>query len=182
MKLTYKIIAGAAATLALAVAGIVHAHPGGGMGFGMGPGMGYGMGPGMGMGGRMGPGGGWMGADMAAVAAGHAAELKAVLKITPAQEKAWQAYEAAIRQQAAAMQSRRSQMQELMQKQQGGGDNAEFIAQRDAMIKRHDADRAAHAAALKDLYAVLTPEQRALADRGIGPMGGYRMGRWHPMR
>jgi Spy/CpxP family protein refolding chaperone len=119
------------------------------------------------------------GGDMAAVAAGHAAELKATLKITPAQESAWKAYETAMQQQATAMQAMRSQMQALMQKQQPGGDSADFIAQRDAMIKQHDASRAAHTAAFKELYAVLTPEQRAIADRGVGAMGGYRMGGWH---
>ena len=49
MKTTSKIIAGVAATLSLAVAGAVFAHPGFGMGQGMGPGMGFGgMGPGAG--------------------------------------------------------------------------------------------------------------------------------------
>jgi Spy/CpxP family protein refolding chaperone len=176
MKLTYKIIAGVAATLSLAVAATVYAHSGGGfgpggMGWGMGPGMGWGMGPGM---------GGGMGAEMSAVASTHTAQLKAELKITPAQQPAWKAYEAAIVQQAAAMQTARGKMLELMQNTQPG--SPEFIGQRDAMIKQHDAGFAARTAALKELQAVLTPEQRAIADRGLGPMAGYRMGRSHPMR
>lgn len=175
MKLTYKIIAGVAAALSLGVAATVYAHPGGGFGHG---GMGWGMGPSMGMGPGM---GGRTGAsDMGALASAHTAQLKAELKITPAQEAPWKTYEAAIVQQAAAMQTARGKMLELMQKAQPG--SAEFIAQRDAMIKQQDAGFAARTAALKDLHAVLTPEQRAIADGGIGPMGGYRMGRWHPMR
>lgn len=189
MKLTYKIIAGAAAALSLALAGAVYAHPGGGMwgmGGGMGPGMGMGIGPGMGMGpgigGHMGYGmGGWMGgADLAAAAAGRAAELKVLLKITPAQETAWKAFETANRQQASTMQAMRTQMQEQMRNHAPG--SAEWIAQRDAMIKQHDASWAAHSAALKDLYAVLTPEQRAIADRSAMGMGGPRAGRNFPLR
>ena len=182
MKLTYKIIAGAAAALSLALAATVSAHPGGGFGYG---GMGWGMGPGMGMGGPgmgMGPGmmAGRGASDMSALGSTHTAQLKAQLKITPAQEAAWKAYEAAIVQQAASMQTARGKMLELMQNAQPG--SAEFIAQRDAMIKQRDAGFAARTAALKDLYAVLTPEQRAIADGGAGPMDGYGMGRGHPMR
>jgi Spy/CpxP family protein refolding chaperone len=40
----------------------------------------------------------------------------------------------------------------------------------------------AHTAAVKELYAVLTPEQRAIVDRNMGPMGGYRMGGGNRMR
>jgi Spy/CpxP family protein refolding chaperone len=182
MKLTYKIIAGAAAALSLALAGAVYAHPGGGMwgpGTGMGPGMG-GMGPGMGMGpgvGRMGygMGGGGMGdADMAAAAVGRAAELKYLLKVTPAQETAWKAFETAMVQQATTMQAMRTRMHAQMQNQAPG--SAEWTAQRDALIKQHDASRSAHTAALKDLYAILTPEQRAIADRSVMGMGGPRAG------
>jgi Spy/CpxP family protein refolding chaperone len=184
MKLTYKIIAGAAATLSLAVAGIVYAHPGGGMGGygmgpGMGPGMGQGMGPGMGMRGR-GPGMGAMGG--AEAASERTAQLKAELKITPAQENAWKAYESVVAQHAATMQTMRSQMQALMQSQQPGADNSAFIAHREAMARQHEGNLAARTAALKDLYAVLTPEQRAIADNTLSPMGGPRMGRWHQMR
>ena len=170
MKLTYKIIAGVAAALSVAVAATVSAHPGGGFGGygGMGPGAGPGM---MGRGGP---------SDASAWVSAHAAQLKAELKITPAQEPAWKAYETAMQQQAANMQAARTQMQALMQNAQPG--STEFIAQRDAMIKQHDANFAARTATLKDLYAMLTPEQRAIADRGLAPMGGYRMGGWHPMR
>jgi hypothetical protein len=198
MKLTTKIIAGAAAALSLALAGAVYAHPEGGNwgwgmghgpGWGMGAGPGWGMGPGMGHGWGMGPGAGhmgygmrgWMGgADMEAVAAGRAAELKVLLKITPAQETAWKAYETALTQQATTMQGLRTKMYEQMHNSAAGG--AEWIAQRDAMIKQHDASWAAQAAAVKDLYAVLTPEQRAIADRTAMGFGGPRAGRNFPGR
>ena len=184
MKRTYKTIAGVAAVLSLALAATVYAHPGGnwGPGYGMGQGMGPGMGPGHGMG--MGPGmGRGMGpADMSATAAARTAQLKAELKITPTQEAAWKAYETAVTQQAAAMQSMRTQMQAQMQNAQPGTTAPEWAAQREAMFKQRQAGLQAHTAALKDLYAVLTPEQRAIADRGMGPMGGYRMGGGHRMR
>ena len=170
MKTTSKIIAGVAATLSLAVAGAVFAHPG----FGMGPGMGFGgMGPGMGgWGPGMGPGA--AGQDMAAFASARTAELKAQLKITPAQEAAWKAYETAVTKQANEMQAQRAQMQTQMQNAQPGAANPDFAVQRHAMMAQHDASRAARSAALKDLYTVLTPEQRAVADRGMSFMGAQR--------
>lgn len=190
MKLTTKIIAGGAAALSLALAGAVYAHPeGGNWGWGMGPGPGWGMGPGMGHGWGMGPGAGHMGygmrgwaggSDMAAVAAGRAAELKVLLKITPAQETAWKAYETALTQQATTMQALRARMYEQMHNSTPG--SAEWATQRDAMIKQHDTSWAAQAAAVKDLYAVLTPEQRAIADRSPMGIGGPRGGRGFPGR
>jgi periplasmic protein CpxP/Spy len=184
MKLTSKIIAATAATLSLALAGAVFAHPGSGMGWGPGAGMGAGMGPGgwgmgPGIGGRMGYGRG--SPDMGAIAAGRAAELKYAMKITPAQETAWKSFETVLQQQAAAMQALRTQMQARMQSQAGPG-GADFTAQRDAMIKQHDASQAAHAAAAKDLYAVLTPEQRAIFDSSPMAAGGPRFGRGQPTR
>src|SRR5665647_3709090 len=90
MKLTYKIITGAAAALSLAAAGVVYAHQGGGMGgygpgYGMG-GMGYGMAGAMGGGMGMGYG---MAGGMFGVNDGAMADLKAELKITPTQEATW---------------------------------------------------------------------------------------------
>ena len=176
MKLTYKIIAGVAATLTLSAAGIVYAHQGGGMGQGMGHmgqgmGMGMGMGPGMrGMGpmGGMGPIGNQ---DMSALAASRMAQLKSELKIAPDQEAAWKGFETTVAQQSAAMQSLRSEMHAQMQ---SGASGVDHDAQRDKMIKLHDTNAAARAAALKDLYAVLTPEQKAIADRSANVMGGPR--------
>jgi periplasmic protein CpxP/Spy len=180
MKTTSKIIAGAAAALSLALAGAVLAHPGGGMGPGMGwgPGMGpgagmgagMGMGPGMGMGRGMGMGG----FDMAAAAAGRLAALKTQLKITPAQESAWKTYEGVVTQQSAAMQAMRDEFHAKLQNTQPGTTAPEMAAQHQSMMALRASSAQANSAALKDLFAVLTPEQRAIADRGMGFMGAQR--------
>ena len=173
MKLTYKIITGVAATLSLAAAGAVYAHQGGGMGgYGPGYGMAGAMGGGMGMGHGM--AGGMFGVNGGAMADSRLAELKAELKITSAQDAAWLAFENLTKQQATAMQALRSQMQAQMQNQQPGAASTDYTAQRDAMMKLRDANQTAHSAAVKDLYAVLTPEQKAIADQRLNTMGGRR--------
>ena len=178
MRLATRIFAGAIAVGALTVAGLSLAHPGG-MGFGPGLGMGPGMGPGMGWG--MGPGGGWMsGADGGAAVANRLSTLKAELKITAEQEKAWSAFADQSQQQFTAMASLRDQMRGQTQNAQSGPASQEFVALRDAMFRLRQAGAEAHAAKLKDLYAVFTPEQKALADqrfaRGYGPGSGWHRG------
>jgi len=158
MKLNYKIITGVAA-LSLAAAGAVYAQQGYGMGGAMGMGM----------------AGGMAGADGGAMAASRLADLKAELKITPAQEATWLAFENLAKQQAAAMQAMRSQMQAQMHNPQPGATSTDFAAQRNAMMALRDANQAAHSAAVKDLYAVLTPEQKAIADQRLNAMGGHRI-------
>jgi hypothetical protein len=79
MKTITKIVAGTVATVSLAAAGLVFAHPG--------------MGPGMGMHGGM--HGGMYGAETAAA---RLADLRTELKITAAQDGAWQAFVAAVQQ------------------------------------------------------------------------------------
>lgn len=185
MKTTSKIIAAVAATLSLAVGGAVLAQPGFGMGYGpmgyggMGHGpMGYG---GMGYGGMgygMGPGG----YDMAAAAAGYTAQLKVQLKITPEQEKAWKAYEDAVTQQASAMQAMRDQFHAQWQNPQPGATAPDMAAQHQAMFSLRQSSQAAQSAALKDLYAVLTPEQKAIADRSLNFMGAQRGPGRYPAR
>ncbi|MHB1199034.1 MAG: Spy/CpxP family protein refolding chaperone [Polaromonas sp.] len=204
MKLTYKIIAGVAASLSLAAAGVVFANQasgmggtgtggtgmsgtgmgsGSGMGAGMGSGMGgtsgSGMGMGSGMGGTSGSGmgmGAGMGAGMGSgmgmggtMAASQLADLKVELKITPTQETAWLAFENQAKQQVTAMQALGSQMHN----QKAGASSTDFAAQHDAMTKLHDGSQAAQSTALKDLYAVLTPEQKAIADQRLNAMGGH---------
>src|SRR3989304_5248552 len=149
MKLTYKIIAGVAASLSLAAGGGVIANKDaspGGAGMGSGSGMGSGMGgtSGSGMGaGMMGSGMG-MGGTMAA---SQLADLKAELKITPTQETAWLAFENQAKQQVTAMQALGSQMHN----QKAGASSTDFAAQHDAMTKLHDGSQAAQSTALKDL-------------------------------
>jgi hypothetical protein len=189
MKTTSKIIATVAATLALATAGAVLAQPGYGPGMGYGPGGGgMGYGPGMGGGPGMGPGAmggmgqgrgmGGGGYDTPAVAAARMADLKAQLKITSGQEAAWKTYETAVTNQASTMQAMRTQFQAQAQNAQSGAANPDLASQRLTMMAQHDAARASQSAALRDLYAVLTPEQRTSMGNlhmvGGGPRGPGR--------
>jgi Spy/CpxP family protein refolding chaperone len=184
MKTTTKFAAVSLATLSIAVASAVFAHPGMGFGPGMGPGMGYGMGPGMGMGYGMGPGygmgmgpgmrGGMAGPETPAVVGARLSDLKTELKITAAQDGAWQAYAMVVQKQAEQRQALRTQMQAQMQDPKAAAP-VDRAAQHEAMTKVRDEHLAARSAALKDLYAVLTPEQKALADQQLQAMPGHRM-------
>jgi Spy/CpxP family protein refolding chaperone len=198
MKTITKITTALAATAALALAGgaLAQSGVGPGPGFGMGWGMGHGwagMGPGAGpgfgggpgwgmghgmMGGGFGPGSGMRGMgrgaggyDMAANAAGHLAALKTQLKITPAQEGAWKAYESTITQQAAAMQKARDQFHAQWQDGKSGAAAPDFAAQHQAMSTLREQNWQARNKAVQDLYAALTPEQQALVGQGPGWMG-----------
>lgn len=174
MKTTTKIVAGTIAALSLATASAVFAHQG------MGPGMGMGAGPGMGMGSGMGHGmrGGMHGPESAAVTAARLSDLKAELKITPTQDNAWQAYATVVQQQAAARESMRTQMQAQMQAQMQEKSAAAPVdrsARHEAMSQQREQHFAARSAAVKDLYAVLTPEQKALAEQRLSAMPGHGM-------
>lgn len=161
MKRTHSLIAGVVAGVALAVAAATYAQPFGGMGYGHGPGMG------------MCPGHEPMaGVDPAAVADAHLSDLKAQLKITTAQEGAWQAFAAEAKQQAATMQAMRAQMQT------SAGMAPEQMGQRATAMQQRAASMATMANAFGALYAVLTPEQRAIVDQNGGMMGhrGMRFG------
>lgn len=155
---------------------------GGGWGGGpMGPGMmGYGgqrggYGPGA-MGGRgprgaFGPG---AGAGPVANQEARLAFLKQELKITADQDTAWNAYATQVKAQAATMENLRAQPPVTAESA------AERIEQRANFAKLRAEQVTALSGAVKDLYAVLTPEQRAIADRHFGgpqlARGGY--GRW----
>ena len=107
---------------------------------------------------------------------GHLAALKVELKITPAQENAWQAYADKTRQQAAARTAQHAQW-----KGNKPADNVsapERLAQRTAFMKQAIAGMEARTAAVTELYAVLTPEQKALADKQFtrGHGGQFRRG------
>jgi periplasmic protein CpxP/Spy len=154
MKRTHSLIAGVIAGVALAAAAAADAQPYGGMG--------YGHGPGMGMGSGHGP---MAGFDPAARADARLTDLKAQLKITPAQESAWQAFAAEAKQQAASMQAMRAQMQTT------AGTGPDRMGQRATAMQQRAAGMATMANAFGALYAVLTPEQKAIADQHVGPMG-----------
>ena len=162
----------AAATLA-AAGSLAYAQPekpadgGPGMHHGM---MGHGA---MGQGQREGHMGGhdrW--SNPAARVEGHLAALKVELKITPAQEQAWQTFATKSRQQAEARIARRAEMS--AQKPAANVTAPERLAQRTAQMKQGLAGMEAMTAAVTDLYGVLTPEQKALADKQFahGPRGG----------
>jgi Spy/CpxP family protein refolding chaperone len=214
MKRVTKIAIGAATALTLGLAtAVVSAQPYGngpgwgmgqgpgyGPGAGMGPGQGYGpgYGPGAGMGRGMGPGAGpgpmgygpmgrGMGQGMgprgygnpSAMADARNAYFKSELKITPAQESAWKAYADQRKQQVEAMQALRASVQ---------GSTAatapERLELRNQIMKKRQELMEKGTAAFKDLYAVLTPEQKALADQrvGLGMTGGRGMGFNRPGR
>lgn len=171
MKTSTQIISIAAAVLALGASGFALAQAGQGA---------YGrMGSGMGMhgGAQSGMGSGMRGAGQPAEAAARLAATKAELKITAEQEPAWQAFEAVVRQQAEARQAYRSTMQARMQDPAAAA-GIDHTAQRETMMKLRESDQAARDQARQALYAVLSPEQKALADErlGAGPGQGQRMG------
>lgn len=194
MKRATKIAIGVATALTLGLAtAMVSAHPyGNGPGWGMGQGMGYGPGhsPGAGMGRGMGPGagpgpmgGGAMGfgpmgrgmgpqayANPAAAADWRLSGLKSELKITAAQESAWKAFADQAKQQAEAMQA-------LMSTAQGRAQATapERLELRNQIMKKRQEQMEKSSVAFKDLYAVLSPDQKALADQRMGMMGGRGM-------
>jgi len=161
MTRTHTLITGLVAALALAVAAATYAQPFGGMGHGYGPGMG------------MGPGHGPMaGVDPAAMADAHLSDLKARLKINTSQEAAWQAFATQANAQAASMQAMRAQMQ------LDTATAPERMAQRATAMQQRAAGMATMTNAFGALYAVLTPEQKVIADQNVGMMShrGMRFG------
>ncbi len=187
--------------------------PGGGMGPGPGYGQGYGPGPGIGQGmgrgammghgpmgygpmgqgqmgsGQMGqgPGYGPMGRGMGpqgggnpgAMADARNAYFKAELNITPAQESAWKAYAEQRKQQVVAMQALQAGAQTSAQ-----ATAPERMELRNQLMKQRQQQVEKVTAAFKELYAGLSPEQKALADQrvGLGMMGGRGMAYNRPGR
>jgi Spy/CpxP family protein refolding chaperone len=100
------------------------------------------------------------------------AYLKSELNITPAQESAWKAYADLRKQQAVAMQALRTTAQGSAQ-----ATAPERLELRNQIMKQRQEQMEKTTAAFKDLYAVLTPEQKALADQRVGfrMMGGRGM-------
>src|SRR3972149_6536828 len=132
-----------------------------GPGYGMGAGMMGGYGPGHGMGPQA----------MFNAYPGNAedglAALKAELGITVKQDPAWQAFTKNAAQQNENRQAWFARMHEARR----AGSAPELLAQQTGIMKQRLAEMEANAAALKDLYATLTPEQKAIADQRFG---GFR--------
>ncbi len=175
MKTSTQILSIAAAALALGAGGLAFAQAGQGPNGRMGGGMGMQQGMGMHGGGPGAMGAGMRGAGQPGDPAAHLAAAKAELKITAAQEPAWQAFETLVRQQAQARQALRATMQARMQDPATAA-GIDHAAQREAMMKLRDSDQATRDAARQALFAVLSPEQKALADQRLGAGPGHRMG------
>jgi xanthine dehydrogenase iron-sulfur cluster and FAD-binding subunit A len=177
MKSTRKIVVGLLLAAGVATAGtIAYAHPEGfGPGLGSGPGMMGGNYPGaMGsgtFGGGFGPGmraGAW--GDPVARLEAHLAAMKTELNISANQESAWQAYVTQARQQAEIMQALHAQATATAQTA------PERLSQRIEFMRQRTAHLEAMSVALNNLYAVLTTEQRAIADQYFG---GARLGQFN---
>lgn len=154
-------------------------HGPGMMGHYGGPRGGYG--PGM-MGGGGGPRGGFgpgfAGANPAERATARLDFLKKELEITEGQEAAWNAYATQVKTQASTMEAFRSQQPAA------AATAAERIAQHAERMKLRTNQAEAMSAAVKELYAALTPEQKSVADQHFGGFRvsqagrGYGRGRW----
>jgi hypothetical protein len=114
----------------------------------------------------MGYGHGGRGAGFAnpgAMADARLAAMKTGLGITEAQESAWQTFAAQVKQRAEGMQARMNAMRAT------AGTAPERLAKRNEIMKQHQTEMEKTSAAFTELYAALTPEQKAIADRGFGP-------------
>jgi protein CpxP len=146
MKRTHTLIAGVVTGVALAVAAATYAQPSG----------------------NAGPGHEFHAkADPAVRVESRLTDLKAQLKITAAQETAWQAYTAQVKQQAASRHAAHAQMQE------GTGSAPDRMAQRTAAMKQQAAGMEATTRAFSVLYGALTPEQKAIADQNVAMPGHH---------
>ena len=170
MKTLSKLVVATLAVVTIAVTASTFAH-----GPGYGPGSGYGPrgdGPGAGMMGRYGDGpgigmmgryGGAPGTGPCLGAGGPGARLDAVkdeLKLTAEQTKAWEAFEQAIAEQRQLM------VEEHPRWSQNADEHIAFMERRLAGMKAVQQAR-------NELYSVLTPEQKAVADRlGFGGRRG----------
>ena len=95
------------------------------------------------------------------------AALKAELGITANQDPAWQAFTKNAKQQNENRQAWFAKMHEA----RSAGSAPELLAQQTEFMKQRQAEMEANVAALKGLYATLTPEQKAIADQRFG---GFR--------
>lgn len=137
MKTLSKLAIGAVAGVGIALAATTFAH---------GPGYGYGMGDcGMGMHGGFGPGAWDASLDT----------LKSELKLTGKQTKAWDSFETAVRSEVKSMIATHEAVHTTGPKPD---EHIALMEQRLANIKTVQKART-------DLYQVLTPEQKAVADR-----------------
>lgn len=160
MKRMTALAIGAATALGLSAVAVV-AHPNG-------PGAGWG--PGAMMGGGFGPGMMGAGYDVDA----RLDSLKAALGITGDQQRSWDAYAGLVKAQAASMLARHEAMWTS-----SVTSPAERLALHTGFMQQRTRDLEALNVAYAELYAKLTPDQRAIADQrprgyGYGKRGGGR--------
>lgn len=151
---TIRPVAAAIVAAALAAAAPLAAQPFGPRGAGPGPGMGP------------------AAFDPAVAADARLSAMHAQLAITAEQQPAWDAFAAAVRQQAQDMHAARQAMW------QSTANAAERMTQRAQIMQRRAAGSAVVAQAFTTLYAQLGADQRARADAfgGLGPRGpGFGM-------
>lgn len=181
MKRMTALAIAAATAVGLGTAAVVAQPFGPGAGYGPGAMMGGGFGPGAMMGGGFGHGmmGGGFGPGMMGGAQDIEARLdaqKTALDITADQEKAWNAYAELAKTQAESMLARHQAMWNS-----NATSSADRLALHSAFMTQRAQEIQALNTAYADLYAALTPEQRAVADqrgwgygygkRGRGPAG-----------
>ncbi|HXF65906.1 MAG TPA: Spy/CpxP family protein refolding chaperone [Burkholderiales bacterium] len=101
------------------------------------------------------------------------AYLKTALKITPEQEPQWNAYAEVLRKHAREAAGRIEQMraQPTERQPRARPSAVERLERRQAMATLASARISETLAALKPLYAALSPEQRQIADELLAPRG-----------
>jgi len=134
---------------------------GNGHGFGMGPGMMDGYGPGYGMGPQA------MVNGYPGNAEESLADMKTLLGLTEKQDSAWQAFVTNAKKQDENRQAWFAKMQQA----RSAGATPELMAQQTDLLKQRETELRANTTALKNLYAVLTPEQKTVADQAFGGFG-----------
>lgn len=169
MTSTRNIVGTIAAVASLGLAAAVYAVDGPAPGFGPGPGMGPmgGMHGQHGMPGARGPGGNF---DPAAMVDARMAFLKTTLKITTGQEAVWNAYSDKVKQLAQAMKAAHANAA-----QTAALPAPDRATQQLALMQQHlDSMKSLVSTEMKNLYDILTPEQKVIADKHLGkPRMGF---------
>ncbi len=110
---------------------------------------------------------GEMGKDPVATATKHLAELKAKLKLTPAQQPAWDTFSGQVNEQAKSMAAMHDMKQDKMKDKtqpmtMSAPDKMAMMAD---MMKERAQGMSKMADNVKTFYATLTPEQKAAFDK-----------------
>ena len=111
-----------------------------------------------------------------AMAEQRLAKLKTELKISAAQEPAWSAFAAKATEQATAMKARHLQRREARKAMDTKPSAPDRMTQRVGQMKLNLASMEVMSSATRDLYAALTPEQRAVADQQFSRQGRHGKG------